>query len=324
MTGALPAASLLLTKFSWWDDEGYMLLSLSHYVSEGGLYTQTFSQYGPFYFYAQGVFFQLFQLPVTHEMGRLVTLFYWVTSSVLAAVFVYRLSRSIYLACSAGLSVMIAGVVLTNEPGHPQQVVLLLNMIAACLAIPSTTGRYNLRFFLLGCVGAALMFTKINMGAFYIAGLAHAIVCLLSPGKVRQIGIVLTLLYAAGIPWLLMHGSLHLGFRGYLLLATIGGIVTFAYGALIRPSRYLPVRTAVVCAAGAVAGTLLVIAATSLQGMSLSTLLSGVILRPLNHPNVFHIPLYLDRRMLLGALTLFLGIAALALVCTPCKGAPVD
>jgi hypothetical protein len=39
-------------------------------------------------------FFQLLQFPITHDMGRLVTLVYWVASSLLAAVFVYRLSKS--------------------------------------------------------------------------------------------------------------------------------------------------------------------------------------------------------------------------------------
>ncbi len=49
------AAEALLTRFSAWDDEGYMLVSLTHYLSEGQLYTKTFSQYGPFCFWVQGI-----------------------------------------------------------------------------------------------------------------------------------------------------------------------------------------------------------------------------------------------------------------------------
>jgi hypothetical protein len=93
LTGALAATLRLLTWFADYDDEGYMLVSLAHYVNEGHLYTQTFSQYGPFYFYAQGIFFQLLHLPVNHDAGRLVTLVYWMASSLLATVFVYRLSN---------------------------------------------------------------------------------------------------------------------------------------------------------------------------------------------------------------------------------------
>ena len=119
LAGAGAAAVRLLTTFGYWDDEGYMLVSLAHYVHGGHLYTETFSQYGPFYFYAQGIFFQLLHLPVTHDMGRLLTLVYWLAASVLAAVFIFRTFKSIYLACAAGLCTMLAGLVLTNEPDHP-------------------------------------------------------------------------------------------------------------------------------------------------------------------------------------------------------------
>src|SRR5580704_14729693 len=130
LVGALFAAVRIPTQFASWDDEGYMLVSLAHYIHIGHLYTQTFSEYGPFYFYAQGIFFQLLRLPVTHDMGRLVTLVYWVASSLLAAVFVFRVSKSTFLACAAGLGCMLASRGLASEPGHPQQVVLLLLMIA--------------------------------------------------------------------------------------------------------------------------------------------------------------------------------------------------
>ena len=101
--GALSATVRLLTSFADYDDEGYMLLSTAHYINEGHLYTQTLSHYDPFYFYAQGIFSQMLHLPVTHDMGRLVMLVHWMASSLLATVFVYRLSNSIFLACAAGL-----------------------------------------------------------------------------------------------------------------------------------------------------------------------------------------------------------------------------
>jgi hypothetical protein len=49
-----------------------MLLSLQHYLQEGGLYVRTYSQYGPFYFFAQHFLHSLLNLPVTHDAGRLV------------------------------------------------------------------------------------------------------------------------------------------------------------------------------------------------------------------------------------------------------------
>jgi hypothetical protein len=311
LVGTLSAVARLLTWFSFWDDEGYMLVSLAHYINEGHLYTRTSSYYGPFYFYAQGIFFQLLRLPVTHDMGRLVTLVYWVASSLLATVFVYRLSKSPFLACAAGLCNTLAGSVLANEPGHPQQVVLLLYMIAACLSQPSLSGKYYLRLFLLGCVGAALAFTKVNVGVFYIAGLTQALVCLLPSGRTRSIGIVLMLIYAAASPWLVMHAGLDHGFRAYFFLATVGGIVTFACGALIQAHHRFSMRAAFCAGAGLVTGTALIIVGTSLQGMSIGSLARGVILNALHHPDVFYVPLGVTPLNLLGALILTAGVVSL-------------
>ncbi len=295
IAGGLSVARYLLTRFMPWDDEGHMLLSLAHYIKDGQLYTRTFSQFGPAYFYAQGLFFQVLHLPETHDMGRLVTLIYWVASSLLAAVFVYRFSRSIFLACAAGLCCMLAGSVITNEPGHPEQLLLLLFMAAACLAAHPLSGRSYPHLLLLGAVGAAMSFTKINIGVFFIAGLAHTLVCLFPSGRVRSVGLGLTMIYAAAAPWLLMHATFHRGFRGYFILATASGIVTFARGAMLRPRSRIPVRAALWCGGGLLGGTGLIVMATSLQGMSLRTLVLGILLNPMHHPGLFFVAPGLSR-----------------------------
>jgi hypothetical protein len=220
---------------------------------------------------------------------------------------------SIFLACAAGLCCTLAGLVLTNEPGHPQWVVLLLYMVAAFLSVPPPSRRYDLRLFLLGSVGAALTFTKVNVGVFYIAGLAHALICVLPSGRIRSIGIGLTLVYAAASPWLLMHSSFDHGFRRYFLLATVTGIVTFACGALIQFHYRLSIRAALWSVAGLLAGTMLIIIATLLQGMSLDSLIWGVILNSLHHTKVFYITPYMSRLDLSVALILAAGVVSLRL-----------
>jgi hypothetical protein len=158
-------------------------------------------------------------------------------------------------------------------------------------------------------VGAALAFTKVNVGVFYAAGLAHALVCLLPSGRIRSIGIGLTLTYAAVFPWLLMHGSFHRGFGGYFILATAGGVATFACGALARPQDRLPMRAALCSGAGLLAGTGLMVAATSLDGVPVRALVLGVILNPLHQSNFFCIPLDVGRIGLLAAMVLTGAVA---------------
>jgi hypothetical protein len=307
VAGAVAAAAPLLTRFSAWDDEGHMLLMFAHYSDEGQLYTRTFSEYGPFYFYAQSVFFQLLHWPLTHDMGRLVTLIYWVTSSLLGGAFAFRVSASPVLAAAIGLCVMLASRVIVNEPGHPQQVVLLLFMIAAYFSVPSASGRYYLRLFLLGGVGAALAFTKVNVGVFYVAALAQTLICLLSPGRLRSTGLGLTMIYVAAVPWLLMHGHFDRGSRGYFALATISGISTFAWGALSRPDSRFPVRAALCSGMGLLAGLLLIVAATSLQGVTTGALFWGVVLNPPHHIGGFFYPMYITRANVTVALVLTIG-----------------
>lgn len=315
LTGAMALATRLLTWFGVWDDEGYVLVTLSHYMSHGHLYTQTFTQYGPFFFYAQALFFQLFHLPLTHDMGRLVTLIYWVASSVLAAVFISRATKSLFLASAAGFCVMLAGLVLTNEPGHPQQVLLVLYMIAACLSqFPHLTkSSYLLRLVLLGCIGAALLFTKVNVGVFFIAGLAQALICLLPIGKIRWLGLGLMLLYAAAVPWLLMRAGFADGFRGYCAVATASALVTLAFGALLKTEQPLPWRAVLYAATGLLAGIGLTVAATALQGMSFDSLISGVLLGPMHHPKVFDLVLYISGRQVMGELVVLAAVVALGL-----------
>lgn len=313
VVGAVLAAESLFVVFHPYDDEGFMLISILHYINDGSLYAKTYSQYGPFYFYIQGIFFQLLHLPVTHDMGRLVTLFYWASSSLLAAFVVYRFSRSAFLASAAGLNMMLVGRVLANEPGHPQQVLFLLCMIAVALSLQSRLAGPHVRFFLLGCIGAALAFTKINVGVFYLAGLAHALLCLLPSGRMRSAGLGLTLAYAAVAPWLLMHGGFGLGFYRYFVVATAIGIATFISAVAIGPSERLPMSVAVSAGAGVLTASALIVVATSVQGMPISSLLWGIVFNPIHQPDIFYKLLPVDWPNTLVAVVLAIGAAVVAI-----------
>ncbi len=67
----------LTTSLPSYDDDGYFLLMIKHYLGGEHLYTEVFSQYGPFYTFAQKIMFRLLGLPVTHDGGRMVTLVLW-------------------------------------------------------------------------------------------------------------------------------------------------------------------------------------------------------------------------------------------------------
>jgi len=225
----------LLTTFRVYDDEGYFLLAIKHYLSEGRLYTGTYAQYGPFYYFAQAVFFRLLHFPINHDGGRLVTLIYWLGAGFFAALLVSKLSKSLLLGCASGLGCVLVASVLANEPGHPQQVVLLLWIAASYLSVAEPDEGIVWRLFLLGAIGGALVFTKINIGVFYVAALAHAVFCLIRPGWIRSLSVGLTIIYAIVGPWFIMHSDWHKGSRTYdLPLVVLCGTSTFVLGSLLR------------------------------------------------------------------------------------------
>lgn len=295
LIGVLYAKHMLAVTFRPHDDEGYMLLSLQQYMHLGGLYKETFSEYGPFYFYAQEAWFRLLHLPVTHDAGRLVALIDWTLAALLAGAFVYRISKNILIASAASLASTLLSAVLGDEPGHPQQVILVLFMLSGLLALCAGSHR-RLSIFLLAVIGVALVFTKINVGLFYLAALAHTFFCLLpSDRRLRTAGVCLMVAYAIAAPVLLMRSNLFGWAGGYCLVAVFCGTVTFVCASLVRTESSLRWQDGVLGVLGLLLATLSIVVGTSLQSMSIGALINGVILEPLRHPQVFYVPLTITK-----------------------------
>jgi hypothetical protein len=301
----------LATVFRVWDDEGYMLLSLRSYLAGHPLYSETFTQYGPFHFFAQSLTFRLLHLPVTHDAGRLVTLLDWILAAGLCGAFVYRMSRNLLFSSSAFAGCVLLGVVLANEPGHPQQMILPLFMLAAFLCPGPASQSNSLRLFCLAAIGIALLFTKINIGVFYMAALAHTCAVLLPPGIVRRAILVLAVLSAALLPYALMRSTLpEVG--PHWILATLCLIAVFATGSFVRVTAALSWRTVLWGFAGAGITAAVIVAITLIQGVSPHWLLTGVVLDPSRHPQVFLRPLSIPHRALGHIILLLFGCTVIA------------
>ena len=284
LAAAIYARHTLGTTYKMYDDEGYVLLSLDHYLAGGHLYTEVFSQYGPFYFFAQSALFRLLHLPLTHDGGRLATLILWLISAALGAWFVHRVSRSLALATAAGLACLVLVRDISFEPGHPQQWILPMLMLACCAATFSGSG-----FLVLGALGAALVFTKINVGVFYFAAVALALACALPAGRIRSAAAGILVVFALGCPWLLMRQAVPGPAAGFVLIASVCGASTFLASALTTQASPRPLRDVLHAAAGAAIGAALIVAGTVQNGMSIATLLDGVVFSPLRHPSVYSV-----------------------------------
>lgn len=296
------------TVFMTWDDEGYILLSIKHYMAGGHLYTQVFTQYGPVFYFLESFLFHLFHQPLTHDGGRRITLILWIAASLAGGWFLYRMSRSLLLASATGLAVMaFCARFMVNEPNHPQHLILLLLMLACCASLAEGP----LAFFLLAAIGAALLLIKINVGIFFFAALFATVVCLLRPGALQKIAGAAFFAYFLLAPIALTHRDLKTWALQYCTLAVLAGIFTFST-ALFTSHNSIALRpTLLAIVAGAALVTLAVLLGTTLQGMGLHTLLEGVLLSPLKQPQLFTIPWKIPLLAVLVPALLLLVIVAL-------------
>ncbi len=305
VVGLLFGRHYLAMTFGTYDDEGYFLLMIKHYLSGEHLYTEVFSQYGPFFTFAQKTMYRLLQLPVTHDTGRQVTLIWWLLAAVLAGYFIYRLSKKIVLASAAGLATMSLARGLAGEPGHPQQIILPLFMLACCASVSDGP----ISQLLLGAIGVALVFTKINVGIFYFAAVALTLVCRFPAGRIRTIGGYFLLFYAVSFPVVLMHRDVPGWALRYCAVAILGGVSAFLAGLLTSPASPKPWRSVLYVSVGVVIATITIIFGTELQGMSAHTLMEGVVWGPSRHPGVFSIQFWIPMTSVLIAVLVAGGVA---------------
>src|SRR5690349_3289986 len=61
--------------FAWYDDEGFMLMTLREYTSGLSLYDKMYSEYGPFYYVFHSALFRLAGWTVSHDQIRWLTVF---------------------------------------------------------------------------------------------------------------------------------------------------------------------------------------------------------------------------------------------------------
>jgi hypothetical protein len=274
-----------------YDDEGYMLISLWHFVKEGGLYTKTFSQYGPFYFLLQPFLHGLLHLPINNDGDRLLTLFYILVSCGALAIFTARMTGRTLLGIACFIGTLPQAIVLLQEPGHPQEVALVLLSLSVFLSLWMEGTRRLLVFFLLGCIGAAISLTKVNVGVFYALTVWLVFVFSLKRPRFRKFLVASSAVISLLIPPILMrahfqHWSLPLCIFCMLLIAELFWVVAqSAIRTSLGPSIWM------VSVLGFAATAVLVLVWAVGSGSSWASLLDGIILRPMGHPGVFSMPL---------------------------------
>ncbi len=281
---------LMNTTFMPYDDEGFLLISYRNYLAGLRLYDDVFSQYGPWpYLYHQFVTTLLGHAPVTHTLGRALTLLHWVGAALLCGGLAWRLTRSQLAAGTTALLAFGLTWQMISEPSHPGSLIAVtVAAVALVAAALPEARRPALHYAALGVGAGLLLMTKVNVGLLLAAGTGCLLLVFLDwPPAWRW----LAWAGPAGLlalPWVLIGRQLHhpwaFGLAAQFTLAA-AGLLWLAWP---RPGAgRLPLRPWLV----APAGTLLTIIAITgwvlLRGTTLRAMIRTVILDPTQMPGKF-------------------------------------
>lgn len=281
------AALLMFSAFMFYDDEGYVLISLRNFAEHGNLYGGVYTQYGPFPFVFYSGLHAL-GLPLTHTAGRLVTLAAWGGSAMLCAWLTGRVTQSLPLRLAVLATVFVYFWVMASEPTHPGGLIAIMTAVLATVGyLLISRGRGEAWAVLIGAGTAALALTKINVGAFAAFSAIAWFLLHHRAGPVRRIA-----------PWLVTAGAIVLPFGLMRSLLGVDWVQTYAFVfACSAATAMLTVSLASTPVVdwklwrwgigGASVVALIVLGVVFLRGTTGAELLDGILIRPLRQPTSF-------------------------------------
>ena len=189
-----------------YDDEGYMMANVVRFLNGHALYDQVGIFHGPVYFIYERAFHHLTGTTLSHDSVRIVSAAFWLITTVICFLVVYKLTRSVLMAGIAQLLVFGELSFLSDEPAHPQEAcILLLTLVGlqACYARNRVLAAVSL-----GALAGTITLTKINLGACVLLALSIVVFSILKEGFWQRLGFVAASVAAIIFPILLMRPHL--------------------------------------------------------------------------------------------------------------------
>lgn len=265
--------------FTFYDDEGMLMLDLKRFLEGSTLYDHLSTIYGPFYYLYEWCAHALTGSAVTHDSVRFVSLFFWVTGALLVLLLVYRATGSLLLAVTAHFLAFRALDFIAQEPAHPQE--LCITLLAGFALAACAISRRTVLIGTLGVLAGAMAATKINLGAFAVIALTLALLFALRRGWQRSVLLTAAGIAALAFPLLLMWGH-HLDWwaQKYCFVAVLSlGAVMLAVSRLEfeSPTGF---RDIFVAAAGFLASVVLLSLFPIAHGSSIRGMIDSLIIQP--------------------------------------------
>jgi hypothetical protein len=298
--------------FAGWDDEGAVMMTVRQYLAGGRLYEEIFSPYGPVYYYYNWMVRSATGNALDHNAVRITSVVVSLLCALICAWIVLRLTKSLAAASVAHLLAFRVLSFFTNEPGHPQELCMLLLLCLVATGILAANPRTRwLALAAAGSIAAALTLIKVNIGIFAILAVALAVLFQSPAGWFWRAAKYAAAGGALLLPFALMRVYLHDPAEQaycFVVTASLAALLAGPLG-LARPGS-LSFREYWAAAAGftaALAAVLLVVAA---HGVPLSRVVAMLLLKRVTlsvSQGTWYKPIELGRSWMVWALT---GLAA--------------
>lgn len=265
-----------------WEDEGYLIMTVKQYMDGDVLYDEIITIYGPAYYVYKWLVHTLLGLPVTHDISRLTTLVVWVLISLLGGLFAYRLTRSALGGAAAYALVFIALFRTAAEPVHPSELLSLMILASLHLLPGDRSARYfNLRLVLVGAAMAVASLTKLNIGFFLCFAFAVIFIAFTAASRLQRLALIAVTAGAALLPFVLFKSRLSLRWFEFALLIAVSVVASLTVGLIKNNRAVFTVRDYAVTAAAFLGTGFLIVSIVCLRGVSLHSLIDGLIFVPL-------------------------------------------
>ena len=229
----------LFGSYLQFDDEGYSIAVIRGVADGIPLYTKQFDFHGPLPFLAKALIFRSLGIPVTQESMRFWVLGIWMLSCCCLSAAIWHLTREPLTTAAAVLVTGIHLFALRFNPGHPEDfVVLFLSLSILVAAVDSRWMSDNLRVALLAAIAGILTATKINVGLFFLFGLALWMLASFPRRDAWKASALLFTIAVTAFPTVLMRSFLA-EFWQLAVCVTLGILVTCtAFLRLPIPARF--------------------------------------------------------------------------------------
>lgn len=318
-TAAIVAYFRIFSGFAEWDDEGTLMATVHQYLTGSKLYEEIFSGYGPVYYFYSGLVRAATGNVLDHNSVRLTSAVVSLLLPVLGAWIVLRLTRSLPVASVVHLLIFRSLWYFTNEPGHPQELCLLLVVLLGAIGIPAESPRRRwMALAVSGSIAAALTLVKVNVGIFAILTVALAVLFQAPSGWLYRVARYAAAAAALILPFALMR--VHLNdppAQAYCFVVTAGMAgVLFAAGAFSRDAAF-SLRECLAAVAGFAVTFVLALVVLAGQGVSMQATFNSLVMNQVRmnvSPGFWYGAVALNRIWILWAVA---GLGGAVLVARP-------